>query len=166
VTVTIEGNIAYLEAVEAKARQGAGPVATAMARYIYDRTRNQTLRRRAHGPGQYYKAARGDPPAFASGRLARAMFFTPAYGNERASATVGNRSEYGRVLEYGGCVLQPTNRDMLKWRDSMGWWSHRKLPLGSGEMPAHPYLGRTTDEATADGELLRVAIEAFRDYDP
>jgi hypothetical protein len=165
--VTFEEFDRYLDQVISRAEQGAGPVADAMARYIYDRTRNQTLRRRAHGPGQYYKAARGDPPASASGRLARAMWYTPpAGGGRRATARVGNRSEYGRVLEFGGCVLQPTNRDMLKWRDSMGWWSHRKLPLGSGEMPAHPYLGRTTDEATADGELQRIAIEAFRDYDP
>jgi hypothetical protein len=33
-------------------------------------------------------------------------------------------------------------------------------------MPEHPFLGPTTDDAIDDGELRRVAIEAFREYDP
>jgi hypothetical protein len=160
VSVTPEENFAYLQSVAARAALGAVPVATAMAKYIMERTRDQTLRRRTHGPGQYYRTPRGDPPSYASGKLARGMFYTPASGDVRASALVGNKADHSRILEFG-CVLQPTTRKFMHWVDSAGSWYHTYL-----EVPPHPYLGRTTDEATSDGELQRIAREAFRDYDP
>jgi phage gpG-like protein len=136
-------------------------MATAMAKYIMERTRDQTLRRRSHGPGQYYRHhLKGDPPAYASGRLARAMWYTPASGGLVASALVGNRSEYGRILEFG-CVITPVNKKKMHWVDSAGSWYHDYL-----EVPAHPFLSRTVADAIADGSLTRVAIEAFLPYDP
>ena len=50
--VTPEWNVAYLEAVLAKAKQGAPAVAEAMAKYIADRVANETLTRRINPPGR------------------------------------------------------------------------------------------------------------------
>jgi hypothetical protein len=160
VSVTPEENLLVWQRIREQARPGAAAAATAAAKYLMERTRDRTLRRRSHGPGQYYRSPRGDPPAFASGKLARSMFYRAAYGNLTATAAFGNTSDYGRVLEYG-CVLQPTTRKFMHWVDSAGSWYHTYL-----EVPPHPYVGRTTDEAIDDGELQRVILEAFGPYDP
>lgn len=158
--MTPEQNLAYLEAVLAKARLGASAAAAAMARYIAERVQNETLRP-VHAPGAYYKARPGAPPTSASGRLARGMYSTPASGGLRASAYAGNTAEHAKLLEFGGCVLKPTSHKVMHWTDSGGSWFHAQLPA-----PAHPFLGPTTEDAIDDGELRRVAIDAFREYDP
>ena len=55
----------------------------------------------------------------------------------------------------------------MTWKDTGRKipWRHKRLPV-DGEFPAHPFLGPTTDEAIDDGELQRIAVEAFREYDP
>ena len=163
--ITPEANVAYLEGVEALARQGAAAAANAMAKYIAERVALDTLTQNRHAPGAYHKARPGAPPSTASGKLAKAMFHTPASGELRASAIVGNDDKRARLLEFGGCVLRPTTKKVMHWVDSGGSWYHRVLPM-DGEFPEHPFLGPTTDEAQDDGELARVAIEAFRRYDP
>jgi hypothetical protein len=167
--ISFEENVAQLEAYMANARNGAAAVANAMARYIAERAAQDTLTRNKHAPGAYHRARPGAPPSYASGTLANAMFWTPASGDLRATAMVGNSEKRARVFEFGGkgCVLKPTDGTHLGWKDTgrkdnpSGIWRHRQV-----EQPEHPFLGPTTDEAIDDGELRRVAIEAGRPYDP
>lgn len=165
--ITFEQNIARLEQMLAKAQGGAAAVADAMAEYIAERTADDTLRRTTHSPGAYHRAKPGAPPAYASGSLANAMFWTPASGSLRATAIVGNSDKRARVFEFGGCVLRPTHSSHLGWKDTgrpdnpSGIWRHRQV-----EGREHPFLGPTVQEAIDDGSLRRVAIEAGRPYDP
>jgi hypothetical protein len=138
-----------------------------MARYLAERAADDTLRRTTHAPGMYHKAAPGAPPAYASGSLAKGMFWTPAPASRgvRATAHFGNSARHAKLLEYGGCVLKPTSGKAMHWTDSKGSWYHARLPA-SGEYPAHPFIQPTVQEAIDDGSLTRVAIAAFRPYDP
>jgi hypothetical protein len=158
--VTPEENLAYLERAFSRIEEGAVAAATAMAKYIRDRARNDTLQRTRHQPGEWYRQRPGEPPARASGALIRDMFFKPASGGLRATAVTGNKSEYGRILEFG-CVVVPVNHRYMHWTDSGGSWYHTVLVV-----PAHPYLSVTTDEAIADGSLQQAAIDAFEPFDP
>lgn len=146
---------------------GAAAMANAMAEYLADRTANDTLRRNTHAPGAYYKARPGSPPAYVSGTLSKSMFTTPSAASRgvRATAWVGNSARQAKLMEYGGCVLKPTSGSAMHWTDSKGSWYHARLPL-TGEFPAHPFLEPTVQEAIDDGSLTRVAIDAFRPYDP
>ena len=166
--ITPEENLAYLIQIEATARKGAAAAATAMARYIADRVVTDTLQQTTHAPGAYYKSRPGAPPATASGSLAKGMYYTPASGELRATAYVGNTARHAKLLEFGGCVLQPSGGKTMKWKDTGRdtAWHHKRLPSDQDEFPAHPYLGPTTDEAIDDGELRQVAIDAFREFDP
>ena len=161
VAITPEENLALLIQIEARARLGAAAAAEAMARYIAERVRSDTLTRNTHAPGAYYKARPGATPSSASGRLAKGMYFRPASGGLRATAIAGNDAEHAKLLEFGGCVLKPTSRKVMHWTDSGGSWFHAALPGKE-----HPFLGPTTEEASDDGELHRVAVDEFRKYDP
>jgi hypothetical protein len=165
VSISPEENLAQWIAIEQQARLGAAAAAEAMAAYIAERIRSDTLRRRRTSPGTYYKAVRGDPPAYGSGKLADSIYSTPASGGLRASALVGSEDQKASLLEFGGCVLQSTSRSVMHWTDSGGSWYHRRLPM-SGTFPEHPFIGLTTDEAIADGGLQRAAVAAFMAYDP
>ncbi len=164
---TPEQYLAWLDEVEAKERQAARAVAEAMARHVADRIRDETLRRRRTAPGQYYKAKRGDPPAWGTGALADSIYSTRGSGGDlRASAEVGSTDKRAALFEFGGCVLQPGDPgSVMKWRDSRGWWSHHRLPL-SGTWPEHPFLRPTVEEVIDDGSLREAAIRAFLPYDP
>lgn len=155
-----EENLENLLRIEARARLGAAAAANAMARYIAERTKNETLTRKSHGPGAYYKAKRGEPPSSASGSLANSMYWLPAAQGLRTSAYAGNEARHARVLEFG-CVLRPTSGKHLGWKDTGGIWRHRSVTV-----TPHPYLSTTTDEAIRDGGLRQAAIEGFRPYDP
>jgi hypothetical protein len=161
--------IAWLEAAIEKMELGAAAMADAMARYLAERTADDTLRRTTHSPGTYHKARPGAPPAYVSGTLAKSMFVTPASvtRGSRATAYVGNSARQAKLMEFGGCVLQPTDGKTMKWKDTGRDrpWHHRRLPV-DGEFPAHPFLAPTVQEAIDDGSLTRVAIEAFKPYDP
>ena len=159
--ITPEENLALLIQIEARARLGAAAAAAAMAKYIAERVANETLTRNSHAPGAYYKARPGAPPSSASGRLAKGMYYRPASGGLVATAIAGNDAEHAKLLEFGGCVLKPTSGKVMHWTDSGGSWFHAILPGKE-----HPFLGPTTEEATDDGELHQVAIDAFREYDP
>ena len=167
--MTFEEYIAWLEAAIEKMEYGAAAMADAMARYLAERTADDTLRRTTHSPGTYYKARPGAPPAYVSGTLAKSMFVTPASASRgaRATAYVGNNARQAKLMEFGGCVLQPTDGKTMKWKDTGRDrpWHHRRLPV-DGEFPAHPFLAPTVQEAIDDGSLTRVAIDAFRPYDP
>jgi len=160
--VTPEENLAEWIAIEQRARLGARAAAEAMARYVAERIRDDTLQRRRHAPGQYYKAKPGEPPSYSSGALMESVYSTPASGGLRASASVGSTDKRARLFEFGGCVLKPTSRSVMHWVDSGGSWYHAELRVDV----EHPFVGPTTEDAIDDGELLRVAIEAFREYDP
>lgn len=159
--------------IEARARLGAKAAAEAMARYVAERTASDTLRRTTHAPGEYWKAAPGAPPASASGNLASQMFWTRAQGSDtRATAWAGNSARQAKMLEHGCEPVRPTSRRVMHWHDSgnaanpSGEWYHALLPADGSGMPEHPFLAPTVDEAIDDGELQRVAVEAFREYDP
>ena len=159
--MTPEEGLAEWLQIEQRARLAAAATATAMAKYIAERTAYDTLRRNKHAPGAYHKARPGAPPSHASGSLAKGMYWIPASGELRATAYVGNSAIHASLLEFGGCVLRPTSGKVMHWTDSAGSWYHAALPA-----PEHPFLGPTTEEAIDDGELERIAIEAFREYDP
>lgn len=165
--MTLPEYIAWLEKAIEKMELGAPAMANAMAEYLADRVANDTLRRTHHAPGAYFKSPPGAPPASASGNLARSMFTTPATASSgvRATALVGNNAKYAKLLEHGGCVLTPTSGKVMHWTDTGGSWYHSRLPA-TGEFPAHPFLEPTVQEAIDDGSLTRVAIDAFRPYDP
>jgi len=163
--MSLDEYIVWLEAAIAQMEYGAPAMANAMAEYIAERVVNDTLTQTTHSPGAYFKSRPGAPPASASGRLAKSMFTTPASQGVRSTALVGNNAKYAKLLEYGGCVLQPTSGRVMHWTDSGGAWYHARLPA-RGEFPAHPFLEPTIQEAIDDGSLLRVAIDAFRPYDP
>ena len=157
---TPQQNLAYWEGVLVQAKKGAQAAATAMAKYIAERTAQDTLRRTMHAPGEWYNQKAGEPPAYASGNLAESMFYRSAHDGLRTSAMVGNSADYSRILEFG-CVIVPRAKKKLHWADSGGFWYHDFL-----ELPEHPFLSRTTDEAIEDESLREEAIEAFRPYDP
>lgn len=163
--VTPEENLIVLQQAFSRIEEGAAAAANAMAKYVAEQVALNTLTRNKHAPGAYHKARPGAPPSTASGKLAKGMFHTPASGGLRASAIVGNSDKRARMLEFGGCVLRPTRGKMMHWVDSAGSWYHRVLPM-DGERHEHPFLGPTVDEAIDNGELTRVAIDAFRPYDP
>ena len=160
-------NLAQWQRIAARSRLGAKAAAEAMARYVAERAAQDTLQRATHGAGEYYKAAPGAPPASASGNLAAQMYSTPAQGGDtRATAFAGNRARYAKMLEFGCHFVEPTRMKVMHWVDSGGSWYHARLPADGSGMPEHPFLGPTTDEAIDDGELSRVATDAFREYDP
>ena len=165
--MTPEENAAEWARIEQQARLGAQAAAEAMAKYIAERTADDTLRRTTHGTGVYHKAAPGAPPAYASGNLAKSTFWMPAPASRglRATAYVGNSAKYANLLEFGGCVLTPTSGKVMHWTDSEGSWYHARLPA-SGQFPAHPFIQPTVQEAIDDGSLRQVFIDAFRPYDP
>lgn len=161
-SMTFEEVIRYLEKVRDRAAQGGAPTANAMARHIAERTANDTLRRRRNAPGQYYKAKRGEPPSYGSGKLAKSMFWEPASGGLRASAIAGSEDKRAKLHEFGGCVLKPTSRKVMHWTDSGGSWYHSVLQVDE----EHPFLRPTVEEAIDDSSLRQAAIDAFREYDP
>jgi len=161
--MTLDEYLAWLDAAIDRMELGAPAMANAMAEYLADRVANDMLRRTVHSPGAYYKARPGAPPATASGALAKGMFTTSAMASRgtRATAWAGNSARHAKLLEFGGCVLRPTSGRVMHWRDSGGSWYHARL-----DAPAHPFLEPAVQEAIDDGELTRVAIDAFRPYDP
>jgi hypothetical protein len=134
--------------------------ADAMAEEIVWRTKEITLRQTMHPPGAWHNQQAGQPPAYASGNLARSMFYMPASQGIRTSALVGNKAPYSRILEYG-CAVHIVYKKWLSWTDSGGTWYHKVL-----EIPEHPFLGPTVDDAIDDGSLLEAAIRGFAEYDP
>jgi hypothetical protein len=163
-TVSFEENVALWQGVSKLASQGAAPTATAMAKHIADRAQKVTLRRTKKPSGAWHRARPGEPPALSTGKLGDAMYWIPASrGGLRAFAWVGNDSDYARVTEFG-CVVSALNRDKLHWKDSgspIKGWFHDVL-----EIPEHPYLSPTTEEAVDDGSLAEAGRDEFRRYDP
>lgn len=159
--VSIEGNIEILLDIEGKAQSPAAyaDVANAMAAHIVERIQKITLRQSRHPTGSWHMARPNEPPATASGHLAKSMFYTPAHQSIRATAIVGNEAEYSRILEFG-CVIESFTR-RLHWMDSGGNWYHEIL-----FSPPHPYMEPTVDASMDDGSLRDAATEAFRPYDP
>lgn len=159
-SITPEQNVAHFEMILGQAKRGAGPAATAAARFIAERTANITLRISTHAPGEWHRAGPGQPPAYASGALSRSMFYIPAGGGLRVTALVGNSAPYSRILEFG-CVVTATNKKFMHWVDSGGSWYHKMLVV-----PPHPFIEPTVDESIDSGDLQDEIILAFKEYDP
>jgi hypothetical protein len=159
-------NAAFWQQVADGIPEGARVAAGAMARYIAQRAANDTLKRTSHAPGEYWEAAPGAPPASASGNLAASMYWTRGAGGSRAWAYVGNSARQAKMLEFGCHPVEPTSRKVMHWVDSGGSWYHAILPADGSDMPEHPFLRPTVEEASDDGGLRRAAIDAFRKYDP
>jgi hypothetical protein len=159
--VSIEENIEILLDIEGKAQspEAYAAVADAMAAHIVERIRKITLRQSRHPSGSWHRARPNEPPATASGFLAKSTFYTPAHKSIRARAVVENSAEYSRILEFG-CVIESFTK-RLHWMDSGGNWYHEIL-----FSPPHPFMEPTVTEAMADGSLRDAATEAFRPYDP
>lgn len=158
---SFEENVNIWKEVAAGTRGGAAAAATAMAKYIAERTAKDTLARSSHGSGAWHRTRPGEPPARSTGKLAKGMYYQAAYGlASKVSAYVGNRVDYSRILEYG-CTIEPVGGEFLHWKDSGGSWFHNFL-----EAKPHPFLEPTVDEAVDDGSLRDHAIEAFEPYDP
>lgn len=134
--------------------------ADAMAEYIARYAREIKLRETSHPPGAYNRQQPGRPPAYGSGNLARSMYSKPSFSGVRASALTGNKAPYSRILEYG-CTVFPVYKKRMSWSDSGGTWYHEML-----DVPEHPFMRPSVEEAIDDGSLQEVAIEAFREYDP
>jgi hypothetical protein len=164
--VTLPEYIDWLEKAIAQMELGAEAMANAMAKYIAERVEYDTLRQVTHAPGTYYRARPGAPPAYVSGSLAKGTYWTPAASvpGAKATAYVGNSARHAALQEFGGCVLKPARGKTMKWKDTgrKEPWHHAQLP----EFPAHPFLAPTVQDAIDDGSLRRVAIDAFRPYDP
>jgi phage gpG-like protein len=144
---------AYLRALQDAAAKAAAPAADAMAGTVRDRVANVTLRQTAHPPGMFWKAARGRPPAYASGNLARSILTTPASGLVRATASAGAYAQYAAVQEWGGHMR---GRPLMHWVNSRGpWW------MRSVTVPEHPFFEPTVSHLIATGELSRAARDAF-----
>lgn len=159
-TVTPEQNLEHLIWLLELAMAGAPATATRMAEYIRWRVAEITLRTYFHAPGEWYGSRPGEPPAYASGALARSLYVIPAYSGLRATATVQTDLDYSRILEFG-CVVTPKDKKFMHWVDSRGSWYHPMLVV-----PEHPYLSTTTDDSIHDGSLQDEAIERFKIYDP
>ena len=164
--ITPRQNLADWQAVRRGLPAGARAGAEAMARYLAERAAHDTLQRASHAPGDYFKAAPGAPPASASGNLAASMYFTRGTGGLRAEAYVGNSALYAGLHEFGCHPVEPTHFKVMHWVDSEGSWYHARLPADGSDMPEHPFLGPTADEAADDGSLTDAAMDAFREYDP
>jgi hypothetical protein len=162
--ISFEENVAWWQDVAKVARQGAAPTATAMARHIAERAQRVTLARTKKPSGAWHRARPGEPPALGTGKLRDAMYYIPAHkGTLRAFAWVGNSADYGRIMEFG-CVVSALNKEQMHWKDSgspVKGWFHKVL-----EVPPHPYLSPTTEEAVDDGSLRDAAKDEFRKYDP
>ncbi len=158
--VTPEQNLERLIWLLELAMKGAPATANRMAEYIRWRTAEITLRTYFHAPGEWYGSRPGEPPAYASGTLARSLYVIPAYGGLRATATVQTDLDYSRILEFG-CVVTPKDKKFMHWVDSRGSWYHPLLVV-----PEHPYLSSTTDDSIYDHSLQEEAIEEFILYDP
>lgn len=143
-----------------RARLGPRAAANAMAAYLKWRAAEVTLRRTSHAPGAYHRARPGEPPAYASGRLARSIYVAKAYSGIRASAIIGSKAPYASIAEKG-CVVSAASKEKTHWTDSAGRWYHWQT-----EHPPHPWMEPTVQEAIDDGSLQEVAIDAFRKYDP
>lgn len=162
--ISFEENVKLWQDVSKLAAQGAAPAATALAKHVADRAQKVTLRRMKKPSGAWHRARPGEPPSLSSGKLADNMFYIPARrGGTTAFAWIGNEADYARILEFG-CTVSALNKARLHWKDSgspIKGWFHQVL-----EVPAHPYLSPTTEEAVDDGSLAEAGREAFRPYDP
>lgn len=163
-SVTPQENAEMWAKLAEVARRGVAPAATAMAKHVADRAARVTLAKTSKPSGAWHRARPGEPPALSTGNLASHMYYIPASrGGLRSYAWVGNDSDYSRVLEFG-CVVSALNKKKLHWKDSgspVKGWFHDVL-----EIPAHPYLSPTTQEAADDGTLRDAARDEFRKYDP
>lgn len=150
----------FWEDAQKLSRQGAAEAANAGVEYLMRRAREDTLMRSQHPTNSWHRTRWGDPPAVASGNLIRTMYVNRATGELFAEASWGNSSDYGRILEFG-CRIVPTEKKFLHWEDSHGSWYHKWL-----DVPPHPYISTTTEEAVDDGSLHDVMVDKFREYDP
>lgn len=158
---TMEEMAQFWKDARRKAELGAAAAANAGAQYIQQRIREDVLMRSQHPTNSWHKTKDGEPPATASGKLIRDTYFKPAYGHwARASAWVGNSTDYGRILEFG-CVIYPVSKKFLHWEDSGGSWYHEFLVL-----KAHPYIRTAMEESFDDRGLHDVMIDTFHEYDP
>jgi len=158
--ISFDANVQLWRDARERARLGAEAGANAGVEYLMERSRRDTLMRSQHPSGSWHHTKGGEPPAIGSGNLIRTMYVNRATGELIAEASWGNSSDYGRILEFG-CRIVPTSRKFMHWEDSGGSWYHKWL-----DVPPHPYISTTTEEAIDDGELSDVMVEAFREYDP
>jgi hypothetical protein len=158
--VSPEAMLEEWDAIIANAKGGAKAAANAMAGYMTWYVSEIYLRQTLHPPGAYNQQKGGEPPAYASGTLARAMYMRSALLGVRATALVGNKAPFSRITEFG-CVVDSASKDYMSWKDSAGRWYHKQLV----HQP-HPFMAPATQQAMDDGSLQEAAVKAFIEYDP
>lgn len=147
----------YLEALKGSAAVSAPDVANAMA-LIGQRQTQRMLRLHAHAPGQFYRAAPGDTPSFATGNLDKSIIRRPAAsGAIRATAMIGATAKYAAIQEFGGWTWG--NHGMMHWHNSAGRWFMRRVYV-----PEHPYMRPAVESVIRDGSLSRSAVSAFEKH--
>lgn len=147
----------YLRSLQDGVAKAVIPAADKMAAGFRDRVSQDTLRRTEHAPGMFWRAVRGQPPAYASGRLARSFVTIPASTRIRATARVGNTAVYASIQEFGGATW-PRTGEYMHWVNTRGPWWKRHV-----DIPEHPYFRPTVDEMIRDGSLRRLAASGFYD---
>lgn len=148
----------FLRLLQRAAGRAAVPAANAMARGFQDKVRNDVLRRTSHPPGEFWRAVRGLPPAYASGNLARSVLRQRAFrtGPASAVASVGAFAVYAGVQEFGKQNIVPVRANYMHWVNSRGpWW------MKSVDIPEHPYFRPAVSEMILSGSFSRLAAEAF-----
>lgn len=148
----------YLRLLQRAAGSAMGPAADAMAEGFRREVVYHTLRETSHPPGLFWRAARGRPPAYASGNLARSVRAQPAVqtGPAYARASVGAWAIYSGTQEWGKANIRPVRANYLHWVNSRGpWWKK------SVTVPEHPFMKPTVDKMIRNGELSRLARDAF-----
>jgi phage gpG-like protein len=156
--MTPEENVAFLGLLSGTVAGSASDIADGMAGVFQSRVQWETLRETSHGVGEFWKATRDRPPAYASGNLARSIVRTAAFGGIRASATVGATAKYAAIQEYGGWTW-PSNHKFMHWVNSGGSWFMKTVYI-----PEHPYMRPTVEAVIRDGSLQRAAIDAFMEH--
>lgn len=129
-----------------------------MAEGFQRKVRNDVLRRTMHPPGEFWRATRGMPPAYASGNLARSVLRSPAVrtGPASARASAGAYALYAGVQEFGKENIVPVRANYMHWVNSRGaWWMKRV------DIPEHPFFRPARDEMIREGSLSRLAAAAF-----
>lgn len=156
----LQDEASYLEYLQRLVASAAAGEVNGMAKTFQDRVKNVTLKRIMHPPNMYWEAPEGEPPAYASGNLARSILMKSSYNTPsnvlgEAQASVYATAIYAALQEWGGSTW-PNRGQYMHWRNTRGpWW--KKLV----DVPEHPYMRPTLEAVIRDGSLQRSAIDAF-----
>jgi phage gpG-like protein len=152
---TPEENMLFLGRLQDRAESAAAPVANGFAQAFSSQVANVTLRQIVHPPAMFWKAVPGEPPAYATGALARSVIPTYTQTPVFATSLVGAYSEYAALQEWGGATW-PNHHKFMHWINSGGSWYKKRVVI-----PEHPYFRPTLTRLILDGSFTRSAMSDF-----